>query len=236
MLARHHNAFSTGTSGAKLKPPRINASRSHSSLKCPFVGIACPQPLSGSLHSDMFSHTLQPRAELRLVEPRHAAAIWDRIEQDRTHLREWLSWVDKSRSQLDIEAWIDSQLKMYADNNGYAAGIWVDNQYAGTISTHPIHWMYRNVEIGYWLGAEFTGRGIVTAAASALITHAFDEWELNRVTICCAVGNHKSAAIPIRLDFVDEGILREEQLLNGRYVDVRLFSMLKRHWHTSESR
>ncbi|MEO8028530.1 MAG: GNAT family protein [Bryobacteraceae bacterium] len=178
----------------------------------------------------MFSHSLRPGVELRLVETRHAAAIWDRVERDRTHLREWLSWVDNSKSSADIEAWIDSQLKMYAGNDGFAAGIWVDGVFAGVVGTHPIHWPFRKVEIGYWLGAEFVGRGIITEAVRAIMIHAFRGWELNRVEIHCAVGNERSCSVARRLGFVEEGVQREAQLLNGRYVDIRVFAMLAKDW------
>jgi len=178
----------------------------------------------------MFSHILRPGVELRPVEPRHAPAIWDRVERDRTHLREWLPWVDNSKSIADVEAWIDGSLKMYAANDGYAAGIWVENEFAGVLGTHPIQWLYKKVEFGYWLGADFVGKGIVSAAARAITTLAFNEWKLNRVEIMCAVGNEKSCAIPRRLGFVEEGILREAQLLNGRFIDIRLFAMLAKDW------
>jgi len=178
----------------------------------------------------MFSHILRPGVELRPVEVRHAPIIWERVERDRSHLREWLGWVDHSKSVADIEAWIDGSLKMYAANDGYAAGVWVDGEFAGVIGTHPINWIYRKMEFGYWLGAEFVGRGIITDAARALTTHAFREWKLNRVEIMCGVGNERSSAIPRRLGFIEEGIQREGQLLNGRYIDIRVFSMLAKDW------
>ena len=179
---------------------------------------------------DHVPHILRPGVELRPVEAHHATAIWDRVERNRTHLREWLPWVDNSKSVADVEVWIDSQLKMYAASEGYAAGIWIENEFAGVLGTHPINRTYRKVELGYWLAREFVGRGIITAATRALTTHAIRRWGLNRVEIYCAVGNERSSAIPRRLGFVEEGIHREAQLLNGRFVDIRIFSMLAKDW------
>ncbi len=178
----------------------------------------------------MFSHTLRPGVELRYVEMRHAPVIWDRVEHDRTHLREWLSWVDNSNSIADIETWIDSQLKMFAAGEGCGIGIWVDGQFAGVVGTHAIHKLYQRVEIGYWLGREFVGRGIMSDCVRLLTTHAFAEWKLHRVEIVCAVGNERSAAIPKRLGFLEEGVMRESHLVNGQFLDARLFSMLVQDW------
>jgi ribosomal-protein-serine acetyltransferase len=46
------------------------------------------------------------------------------------------------------------------------------------------------------------------------------------VEIHVAVDNHRSAAIPIRLGFVEEALLREAIWANGRFHDSRLFAQL----------
>ena len=86
------------------------------------------------------------------------------------------------------------------------------------------------MEIGYWLGSKFQGKGIVTGACRLLTDHAFDEWKLNRVEIHCAPGNKKSCAIPKRLGFQLEGVLRKAQRLNGKYLDTNVYGMLARDW------
>src|SRR5258708_10889266 len=105
-----------------------------------------------------------------------------------------------------------------------ATGIWCEGEFAGTVGTHKIDWMNRKVEIGYWLGSKFQGRGIITAGCRALTHHAFSEWKLNRVEIHCAVGNEKSCGIAKRLGFQFEGVLRQAQVLNGTYVGIHVDS------------
>ena len=53
---------------------------------------------------------------------------------------------------------------------------------------------------------------------------------LNRIEIKCAVGNNKSRAIPQKLQFKQEGILRQAELLNGKFIDLYLYAMLKEEW------
>src|SRR5580698_10581145 len=163
----------------------------------------------------MFSAAIQPGAELRLLEERHAPALFALVDGEREYLRQWMPWVDSRSSEADISAFIRNALEQFADNRGFSAGIWVDGSLAGVITLHKIDWLNRKGEIGYWLAREFQGRGVMTDAARAVTEHALVELDLNRIEIQCAVANSKSSAIPKRLGFTFEGILREAQLLHG---------------------
>ena len=67
----------------------------------------------------------------------------------------------------------------------------------------------------------------MTEAVRALIRHAFEVWNLNRVEIRVAAGNHRSAAIPQRLGFVAEGTLREAERHADGYKDIVVYSLLR---------
>ena len=56
------------------------------------------------------------------------------------------------------------------------------------------------------------------------------ELQFNRVEIRCATENTRSSAIPDRLRFTLEGVLRQVQLLHDRYVDLVVYSMLVEQW------
>ena len=64
------------------------------------------------------------------------------------------------------------------------------------IGYHGIDWKNRGTSLGYWLGAEFTGKGLMTMSCRALTAHAFEAYGLKRVTIVCATENERSRAIP----------------------------------------
>ncbi|HEV8145099.1 MAG TPA: GNAT family N-acetyltransferase [Bryobacteraceae bacterium] len=178
----------------------------------------------------MFLARLRPDLDLRLLEERHAAPVFALVDRDREYLREWLPWVDSTLRQEDTLSFIRASLEQFASNSGFAAGVWWNEQFVGVIGTHKIDWLNRKAELGYWLGKDFQGHGIVTDACRAAITHLLVEMDLNRVVIQCATGNAKSCAIPRRLGFSLEGTMREGQLLNGRYEDLLLFAMLRRDW------
>ena len=178
----------------------------------------------------MFRRTIQDGVYLSLLEERHAPAVFVVIDRDRAYLREWLPWVDPTQGAEDTRKFIRTTLEQFANGDGLCAGIWCGNEFAGTIGTHKIDWLNRKVEIGYWLASKFQGRGIVTEGCRILTDHAFQEWRLNRVEIHCAPQNTKSCAIPARLGFQLEGVLREGQLLDGKYLDTNVYAMLARDW------
>jgi len=178
----------------------------------------------------MFSTRVRPDLILRILTERDAGAVFALVDQDRAYLREWLPWVDASRSADDTLAFIRSSREQLAAETGFSAGLWHAGHFAGVIGMHKIDRMNRKGEIGYWLGEAHQGKGLMTDACRAVVTHALEELELNRVEILCAEGNRKSCAIPRRLSFTEEGVLREAELVDGRYHDLHLFAMLKRDW------
>jgi ribosomal-protein-serine acetyltransferase len=178
----------------------------------------------------MFRTRVRDDVDLRLLEERHTSAVFGLVNQDREHLRQWLPWVDASQTEDDTLSFVRASLEQFAANNGINAGIWSQDQFAGVIGMHKINWLNRKVEVGYWLGQAFQGKGIMTDACRGVVTYAFRELDLNRVEIHCATENEKSSAIPRRLGFTLEGTVRQGQLLDGHYHDLLLFGMLKRDW------
>jgi RimJ/RimL family protein N-acetyltransferase len=77
------------------------------------------------------------------------------------------------------------------------------------------------VELGYWLRADETGRGLVTEAARAVLNLASHIPRFSRAEIRCDARNAPSAAVPVRLGFKllntagetgADGVRREMQL------------------------
>lgn len=178
----------------------------------------------------MFTHQLDDTSELRPFEERDALALFALTDANRAHLRQWLPWLDATQGVADSLAFIRAARRQYAENRGFQAGIWRDGALAGCIGYHDINWANRSVELGYWLSAAMEGRGLMTAACRALVTHAFRDLGLHRVAIRCATGNTRSCAIPERLGFTREGVLREAEWLYDRYVDLAVYACLAAEW------
>jgi ribosomal-protein-serine acetyltransferase len=109
-------------------------------------------------------------------------------------------------------------------------GIYDYDQYIGNIGLHGINSANSSGMIGYWLSQDRQGRGVMTGCVRAMTDHAFHALGLNRTYIHCAAGNRKSRAIPERLGYVKEGVLRDGECLYGIFHDLIVYGMLKRDW------
>ena len=170
--------------------------------------------------------------ELRILEEWNAEELYQLIERNRAHLHRWLPWVDYETSVEKSRNFVQHSLQRYMENDGFNLGIFYRGRLAGVIGYHSVNWPNKHVEIGYWLGAEFEGKGLVTSACRTLLAFAFEKLMLNRVAILCAAGNARSRAIPERLGFTQEGVLRDGEWLYDHFVDLVVYSMLAREWQS----
>lgn len=181
----------------------------------------------GSHH---FCMHIDDDTELRLHEDRFAEDFYRLIDRNRQHLRQWMPWLDSEQSVDDLLMFMKESRLQFANNLGIQAGIWYQGQIVGAVGFHDLDWVDRKVETGYWLSADQQGKGIITKTCKTLINYAFDEYGLNKVEIHCATGNSRSRAIPERLGFTQEGIIRQAQWLYDHYVDMVIYGILASEW------
>ena len=178
----------------------------------------------------IFSREVAPGLELRQLAMSDAEAVYALADGNRAYLRQWLPWVDRTHSAADIRDFIAARLEQYEASQGPNAGIWLRGRLVGSVGCHPIDWNNWHCSIGYWIDASHQGKGIMTRCCASLLEYLFQETGLHRVTIHCGTENHKSCAIPQRLGFTREGILREAEWVNDHWVDLVVWSMLEREW------
>jgi ribosomal-protein-serine acetyltransferase len=174
----------------------------------------------------MFCCKVDARTELRLIERQQSGELFRLLEVNRGYLRPWHPWVDYLRTAPEVEKAVGNWLLQYANNRGFYAGIWHEGRLCGVIHHVNVDWLNRSTVLGYWLDAEHQGRGIMTACCRAVIAHAFDTWKLHRITIECATENARSRAIPERLGFKFEGVIRGIEWLHDHFADHAMYSLL----------
>ena len=170
------------------------------------------------------------KIELEQLKYAHAFQVFQAIDLNRKFLSEWLPFVQDTETQEDTEAFIRSvNLKPIADRDQVFV-IWYEKKFAGLIGYKDLDRVNLKVEIGYWLIEPMTGKGIVTLSVSTLVDFAFTSMGINRIEIRCGVGNFKSSGIPKRLGFIFEGIAREGEKHRDRFIDLEVYSLLKKEW------
>lgn len=178
----------------------------------------------------MFIHKIDEDLSLKLIELKDAKRVFELTNYSRSYLREWLPWLDTTTKLEDTSEFIKICLKGFAENKSLNTVILFKGEIVGVAGYNSINLSNKTAYIGYWLGEEFQGHGIMTKVAKALTDYAFKELNLNKVEIRVAVGNKKSRSIPERLNFVNEGCIRKVEWLNEHYVDHVVYGKLAEEW------
>lgn len=97
--------------------------------------------------------------------------------------------------------------------------IFYRNKLSGLISLSPIDDLKRTSEIGYWLGAEFEGMGIVVRSFPFIMTYAKNTLQLKAVELSTSVPNIRSQKIPLAFKFQKSQVLPNAETLEDGVVD-----------------
>lgn len=178
----------------------------------------------------MVTLVVNPKTVLRSPSTDDVCRLFALVDANRAYLRNWLPWLDGTRCEADTLAFVTRVVREEEEGRVATRLIEYDGALCGTIGFHAIDALNRKCEMGYWLAQNYQGRGIVTACVQRLIRHGFEDRQLNRIAIHVAVGNAKSRAIPERLGFKSEGILREAGWRYGHFVDLAVYSLLRSEW------
>lgn len=174
----------------------------------------------------MFSRNISEQISLSLSIPQFAEDLFALTDKNRAFLAQWLPWLDHVQSPADSKKFIISQLELFTKGQGLHLCIFYQGRLAGSVGFNHIDPDNQIGYIGYWLGEEFNGRGIMTAAVREVIALGQQFYRLQKIDIRCASQNNKSQAIPERLGFVHEGTLQRAEKVNGQYFDHRIYSLL----------
>ena len=172
---------------------------------------------------------------LRLLEDKHAPELFSLTDNNRHYLRRWLPWLDICIKESDTLDFIVGKHKALFENKSVTLGIFYKDKIAGTISFNEIDWTEMKADIGYWIGEEYQGCGLVTRACKELIDIGFKELGLRQILILCAKENEKSHKVATRLGFKLAEIVPQGQNLYGVLLDNFIYKMWPDVWDTLNS-
>lgn len=183
----------------------------------------------------MFAQTVSDTIEIVDVSEKYAERTWELIDQQRSYLSEWLPWVDEVQSIEDCLHNIFYCQNQWAARQSWNGIILEKGIMVGRIGFHALDSRNKITSLGYWLSSESQGKGIMRMCVKALVDTVLLDQDYNRVEIRAAVKNLKSQAIPEKLGFKLEGILKEAEWLNDRFVDLHLYAMTKGEWESIQT-
>jgi RimJ/RimL family protein N-acetyltransferase len=193
----------------------------------------------------MFTFPLGDDAVLLPRTPAIAEAYQELLVANFDRLLRWLPGMgelpslEQTRAELAgrAQAWLDgSQLPLAIAVHADSGSVWNGDLAAGggwrlvgevnlLIDTH-----IRAAEVGYWLDADFEGRGLATRAVTAALDWAFGPLGLRRIKLFAIAGNERSLAMAQRLGFTREGVFRSAAVVSGVEHDVVGYGLLAREF------
>lgn len=126
-------------------------------------------------------------------------------------------------TEADARAWLAMATETEVGETNWA--IEVGGEAVGGIGLVPqVDINAGTAEVGYWLGEAVWGRGIATAAVSAVTRHALAVLGYRRLFATAFVDNGASRRVLEKCGYRLEGVMRRSAVKNGRVIDQALYA------------
>lgn len=122
----------------------------------------------------MFFRNINSKIKVSLTIPQYAEELFVLIDKNREYLKRWLPWLETVAKPSDTNTFIQKQLQKFIKGDVLNETIFYENKIAGILSFNEIDKENGIGYIGYWLGEQYNGNGIMTLAVSDLIKLGFD--------------------------------------------------------------
>lgn len=86
------------------------------------------------------------------------------------------------------------------------------------------------VNLGYWMGQPYAGKGLMTEAVGLTLPFVFDTLDLHRMHAAFIPGNQPSRRVLEKNGFVEEGFAKHYLQINGRWEDHVLMGLTRERW------
>jgi [ribosomal protein S5]-alanine N-acetyltransferase len=117
-------------------------------------------------------------------------------------------------------------LRLAKQGHALPFAIEVDGRFAGQVTVNNVvRGSAQFASIGYWLGQEHAGRGIMPTAVAMVIDHCFTEVGLHRVEICVRPENTNSLRVVEKLGVREVGYAPLFLHIDGAWRDHRIFAV-----------
>lgn len=104
----------------------------------------------------------------------------------------------------------------------------INGEACGGIGIEPFNDESRiTAEIGYWLGEQHWGKGIMTEALKLVTAYAFEHFTLIRIEAGVYDKNAASMKILEKAGYIKEAVLRRSIIKNGEVMDKHMYVIFK---------
>ena len=150
------------------------------------------------------------RLLLRCWDPADAASLKDAVDSSLDHLGPWMPWAREEPQPLEQKIALLRRFRGHFDlGQDFVYGAFTKDG-SEVVGGTGLHTRVGEgaLEIGYWIRKSRIGAGLATELSAALTKVAFEVCEVDRVEIRVDPANERSTAIPHKLGYQQEALLR----------------------------
>jgi len=153
-----------------------------------------------------------PRLTLRPMTVSDTDGVTKMIRDSQSEFTRWFGWASSS-TRPAVKEYIQSAEEAMALGTAwhYVILLW-SGRLVGRVGLSVIDPANSSAELGYMLRTDAEGNGMMTEAASGLLSHAFGPGRLHRISAFADCENERSRRVLARLGFQQEGIVRHMSL------------------------
>lgn len=124
-------------------------------------------------------------------------------------------------------SWIAQHADWWAQGKAYTFAITLQetDEVIGAIDL-IVSQHHSRAEMGYWLGVEYWGQGIMSEAAQAVVQFGLHGVGLNKITASHMLSNPASGKVMIKAGMKKEGLLRSQVFKSGKFHDSVVYGIL----------
>lgn len=130
----------------------------------------------------------------------------------------------------DAKKWLAIAMKYNHGKTKYFA-IEKDGVLVGSIGMVQQEDIYRmNAEIGYFVGKQFWGQGIISVALKLIVPYIFENFDVIRIYAEPYTHNQASRRVLEKHGFICEAVLKSSVIKNNVIHDSCIYSLLKENY------
>ncbi len=170
------------------------------------------------------------------LEKKHTGELWQAGKAEEI----WTFMATSIRSEAEMEASVTEALKERELGSQYPFTVKAEESGKVIGSTRFLNISENNksAEIGWtWYHPDAWRTRVNTETKLLLLTHAFEEWKLNRIQFKTDSRNIRSQKAISRLGAIKEGVLRKDRIISGGYCrDTVYYSIIREEWQGVKER
>ncbi|WP_352418691.1 GNAT family protein [Proteiniborus sp.] len=167
-------------------------------------------------------------------------------KEDLTYIRKWVNNLEITQHLSHIflyphtmnatESFLNSMLDGSSGMKGFIIANKETEEYIGQIDLIKIDWVNRVGTLGIVIGnTEKLGKGYGTEAIKLIQEFAFNKLNLHKLDLEVRAYNKRAIKCYKKCGFIEEGRIRENYFIDGKYTDTLFMGILKNEWVMTEN-